>query len=384
MLDWRQFWSLFSVRIEREIGLTDPEKVSCLEEAMYEGDYDAVVKTLQHRYDRHKLVYRHHVKQVHGLTQISDDYGSYIQFKDIVIKHHHGMQASCGESYDQLYTAILEALLPRTASALWSQHTAKNPHPPTLKEFLAFLDRRIESTETLSNTNKRPLSSNDRHPPTQSSNYQASKPRPKERSNPKTFHLREAKTETCPVCDSNHSIYQCGNFKEWSPEKRHGLARRKHLCFNCLSSNHSIESCPSRHTCRECHQKHHTLLHRFPAPPPTDTPKVHHIALLSSYTPPEPVAILPVGQESQSINLHIQTETGEPDLTAAQFPVTARATVSSSAMSKQALVFMDTGSAITLVTSRVANAIKAPKIKVRKVIRGMQDLTVAHSCPSHS
>ncbi len=45
-------------------------------------------------------------------------------------------------------------------------------------------------------------------------------------------------------------------------------------------------------------------------------------------------------------------------------------------MSKQALVFMDTGSAITLVTSRVVNA---PKIKVRKVIEGMQESTVAHS-----
>ncbi len=189
----------------------------------------------QHRYD-HSVSPPH--KQVHA------DIGSYIQFKDIVIKHHHGMQASCGESYDQPYTAILEALLPRTASALWSQHTAKNPHPPTLKDFL---DRRIESTETLSNTNK--------HPPTQLSNYQACKPRPKERSN---SNLREAKTETCPVSDTFINV---ATSRSGLLEKRHRLARRKH---NCLSSNHS-DSCPSRHTCRECHQKHHTLLHRFPA-----------------------------------------------------------------------------------------------------------------------
>ncbi len=44
MLDWRQFWSLFSVRIEREIGLTDPEKVSCLEEAMQDAAAKNIVR----------------------------------------------------------------------------------------------------------------------------------------------------------------------------------------------------------------------------------------------------------------------------------------------------------------------------------------------------
>ena len=34
LLDWREFWSIFSARIEREAGLTDVEKITCLEEAM--------------------------------------------------------------------------------------------------------------------------------------------------------------------------------------------------------------------------------------------------------------------------------------------------------------------------------------------------------------
>jgi len=34
LLDWREFWSIFSARIEHEVGLTDAEKVTCLEDAM--------------------------------------------------------------------------------------------------------------------------------------------------------------------------------------------------------------------------------------------------------------------------------------------------------------------------------------------------------------
>ena len=56
LLDWREFWSIFSARIEA--GLTDAEKITCLEDAMndqsakdlvrlngYGGSYDSVVCT---------------------------------------------------------------------------------------------------------------------------------------------------------------------------------------------------------------------------------------------------------------------------------------------------------------------------------------------------
>ena len=60
LLDWREFWSIFSACIEQEAGLTDVEKITCLEDAMsdqttkdlvrlngYGGSYDSVVRALQ-------------------------------------------------------------------------------------------------------------------------------------------------------------------------------------------------------------------------------------------------------------------------------------------------------------------------------------------------
>ncbi|XP_061395385.1 uncharacterized protein LOC133330998 [Musca vetustissima] len=35
-----------------------------------------------------------------------------------------------------------------------------------------------------------------------------------------------------------------------------------HLCYNCLSSNHGVKECKSRFGCRNCSQRHHTLLHK--------------------------------------------------------------------------------------------------------------------------
>ena len=408
LLDWREFWSIFFARLEREVSLTDVEKITCLEDAMtdqtakdlvrlngYGGSYENVVQALQARYNRHKLVYKHHVKQVLSLSPITDDYHSYTNFKNIVTKHRNGLQASGGDSFEQLLTSLFEGLLPRNASAMWSEFTAKDFRPPTIKTFMDFIDRRIENTETLSNTTKRSTPTPDRHYSPTSSNHSSGKLKPREKNHPRAFHMKEVRTEVCPACDGAHSIYQCTTFGAWTVDRRHSLVRRKHLCFNCLGSNHSIETCTSRRTCRECSQKHHTLLHRPAANSrPAESTDAQQSAFNGMLTPshsPEPaelsvsdpVAPLPAaGEESSWTSLHVQTETGEPDLSPAQFPVTALATVSAGPLSRRARILMDSGSAITLVTARLANSINTPKIKSRMVIRGMQNSTVA--CSSHA
>ena len=58
----------------------------------------------------------HHVKQVLSLSPITDDYHSYTNFKNIAIKHRNGLQASGGDSFEQLVTSLFEGLLPRNAS----------------------------------------------------------------------------------------------------------------------------------------------------------------------------------------------------------------------------------------------------------------------------
>ena len=45
-LDWQEFWSIFSERIEREAGLTDVEKITCLEDAMNDQTAKNLVRAM--------------------------------------------------------------------------------------------------------------------------------------------------------------------------------------------------------------------------------------------------------------------------------------------------------------------------------------------------
>ncbi len=171
ILDWREFWHLFSARIDRETDLSDYEKISCLENAMEDpeaktvirlkaqsGVYADVVKALKARYDRNKLVFQHHIKQLQSLSSISDDHDSYVRFLQSITKHVGGAVTCGGNTFEQLVTAMLEAHLPRPAAVLWSDFSSKDGDcPPTLAKLEEFIENRIQATETLPANDLQPM-----------------------------------------------------------------------------------------------------------------------------------------------------------------------------------------------------------------------------------
>jgi hypothetical protein len=68
----------------------------------------------------------------------------------------------------------------------------------------------------------------------------------------------------CPLCEADHNVTSCGQFKKMSPEKRLEFAKDKKLCFSCLKpGNHTIRWCHFKATCgvNGCTHKHSRLLH---------------------------------------------------------------------------------------------------------------------------
>ncbi len=63
----------------------------------------------------------------------------------------------------------------------------------------------------------------------------------------------------CPLCADNH--VRCQAFADYDVDKRNKFVREKRLCTNCLGG-HGYKNCPFKYTCRTCHNKHHTMLHR--------------------------------------------------------------------------------------------------------------------------
>ncbi|XP_073824784.1 uncharacterized protein [Musca autumnalis] len=69
------------------------------------------------------------------------------------------------------------------------------------------------------------------------------------------------KSTGCPLCHKAHPLRRCRRFRGMSLEKKVRTLVSRHICSNCLCASHSFRECTSEQKCRECNEKHHTLLH---------------------------------------------------------------------------------------------------------------------------
>ncbi len=66
----------------------------------------------------------------------------------------------------------------------------------------------------------------------------------------------------CKLCKvERHPMFLCPTFQSNSILQRKEAVKRLKLCVNCLGYGHSIDLCRSNRTCRDCQQRHHSLLH---------------------------------------------------------------------------------------------------------------------------
>lgn len=82
---------------------------------------------------------------------------------------------------------------------------------------------------------------------------------------PKTNIVQKPKQQyhnTCQLCKANHFIRDCSQFLAKNVNDRIHVVKNAHLCYNCLSSTHGVKECKSRFGCRNCSQRHHTMLHK--------------------------------------------------------------------------------------------------------------------------
>ena len=68
-------------------------------------------------------------------------------------------------------------------------------------------------------------------------------------------------TNICQICQVNHKVQNCQEFTSLDVAVRVDLVKQKKLCFNCLRSSDMINQCRSKSVCRNCCEKHHSLIH---------------------------------------------------------------------------------------------------------------------------
>ena len=92
--------------------------------------------------------------------------------------------------------------------------------------------------------------------------YRSNDKRPKSKSNGRTFFNRDGDSK-CHLCHSQHSIWQCSQFKKMNIAERWNYAKVSGLCYRCLGYGHLGSNCTwSRHCCiNGCEKTHNRLLH---------------------------------------------------------------------------------------------------------------------------
>ena len=353
ILDWKDFWRIFSSIIDKESSLTDAEKICHLTAAMQSKEskelvqraagstdvYAEVVQELVKRYDKCKVVYLHHVGRILGKDTVHYTRRSLRESMEFIKRHKQGLERNQGPSLENFLAAFMELRMDDECKSHWGVFSAKTKLPPTLDQVCEFLEERMDTL---------PEETTSRKTPKTNTSTKAPPFRGQDASRPAVFQAKEKATEACAVCgDKSHSIYQCPSFKDVDLDKRTSLVRQQRLCFNCLSPGHHCRACPSRKSCRACNKRHHTLLHRtIEMQDATPEQSGDHAALITS-----------------------RKKVSKPK--AVIIPRTVLATVTAGSRSQKARAQLDSGATISLVTSKLAQALKARPIPCHTEITGV-------------
>ena len=166
-----------------------------------------------------------------------------------------------GYTADQLLWGQFAPLLTGLSKQKWFDCVLELHVPPSINDLLAFLSKRVDATqedELVENLAfARPIPSN--------------KPfaKKKEKRQGSVLRVQDSALPNFYYCHQGHFICLCPTLNGQSVEQRNESVRQKRLCFNCLSANHIVSNCTSKCICKECGRKHHSMLHKQSAPPPS-------------------------------------------------------------------------------------------------------------------
>ncbi|EFN74262.1 hypothetical protein EAG_11948, partial [Camponotus floridanus] len=141
-----------------------------------------------------------------------------------------------------LFNFLVIELLDSRTRMEWKTSTANSLEPPNHDMFLHFIAKRIltlnaaKSKATLKSCGDSSRSVKSVH----------------------TKHSTDQRK--CALCEGNHTLMQCSEFKLKSAGDHKSFVESHRLCFNCLG-NHMISKYQSAKTCLSCKAKHHTMLH---------------------------------------------------------------------------------------------------------------------------
>ncbi|GFW58402.1 DUF1758 domain-containing protein [Trichonephila clavipes] len=79
------------------------------------------------------------------------------------------------------------------------------------------------------------------------------------------------KGNNCILCCQSHALFKCPTFNSMNVNERWQVVQKNNLCTNWFRSNHRLDTCRIGFYCKNCSERHHTLLHIYSVSPSADT-----------------------------------------------------------------------------------------------------------------
>jgi hypothetical protein len=260
---WLSFRDVFQSLIHNNNNLNSIEKMHYLKSSL-SGDalhtienlaisganYDEAWSLLEKRYGNERLIVQAHIRKILNSPAINKcTAASLRQLSDDVRSNLAALKALNRpvQHWDDILVTIIPDKLDFHSNREW-QGKLGNEMPDS-KTLLDFLENRYQhvASITASSANQ---TSQEKSGQNKSSKHQSS-------SNSVIINK-----QSCAFCKkTNHSLHQCTSFLRLSTDEKLKQVISLKLCENCLRGNHSTANCKSNNTCRDCKDRHHTLLH---------------------------------------------------------------------------------------------------------------------------
>lgn len=216
-----------------------------------------IINKLTKRFGKPESIIEAHIAKVNKLAAPQEDKPeTIIEFSDKISNLVVSMQVLKDERHmfnPHLVNAFV-GKLPGSLKILWAQTLSSSRETANMKTFsdwLTNLSDTVNLLPTSAKKNPEVKSQSKDNPSMKKEDVFATQAEPVERPRSK-----------CPLCEQDHYLDGCEEFKKLELDKRWDVAKEKKVCFQCLGKRHFKLKCPKKPCSIEgCKGRHHLLLH---------------------------------------------------------------------------------------------------------------------------
>ncbi|XP_023247615.1 uncharacterized protein LOC111643678 [Copidosoma floridanum] len=255
--DWLEFKDLFSAIVLRESRISNVEKLQQLKTHV-QGEAAEMLRTVQVIDANFEVAWRllkdHYTNTRCLVAAITRDL---LSVPAVTAESAHDLKALLSGTvnalaalkqlkrptaqWDDRVVALTVRKLDARTFREWESTLSNTTEPPTFVTLKLFIEQRISMLEIVA-------SSIDKHN------------RKKDKGASSSTFTHTTITEKCRLCQGEHFILRCVEFKAKEPQERKQVVEAKGLCYNCLGA-HKLDNCKSLKRCQTCNGKHHSMLH---------------------------------------------------------------------------------------------------------------------------